>query len=154
MSRQLTKLSQPFPKELINKAPKGGADYIGHAIITQRLLEIVGPFSFRIDREIYDGELLTGAVCTLTVQIDHKWVEIQEAGDCDSDVVKATGEYVTKGNGARLKNASSDAFKRCAMRAGVGLHLWSKDDYFLYTKLKDAEPDDAQVLQIAEKQQG
>jgi hypothetical protein len=36
-----------------------------------------------------------------------------------------------------LKDAASDAFKRCAMRVGVGLHLWTKEgEYFLYNLTK------------------
>ena len=47
---------------------------------------------------------------------------------------KKTGERMT--NGARLKNAVSDAHKRCAMRVGLGLHLYAQDDYFLLDQLE------------------
>jgi hypothetical protein len=49
-------------------------------------------------------------------------VSITEVGD-----VERPGDN----NGSNLKNASSDALKRCAMRLGVGLHLWSQDNYYL-----------------------
>jgi hypothetical protein len=38
-----------------------------------------------------------------------------------------------------MKDAMSDAFKRCAMRCGLGLHLWSQGDYYLYDRLTEAE---------------
>lgn len=34
-------------------------------------------------------------------------------------------------NGENAQIASSQAFKRCAMRLGLGLHLWSGGLYFL-----------------------
>ena len=38
------------------------------------------------------------------------------------------------------KNATSDAFKRCWMRLGLGLHLWSGSSYFLDRQLAKSEP--------------
>src|SRR5690606_18331783 len=50
-------------------------------------------------------------------------------------------------DGANLKEASSDAFKRCWMRLGLGLHLWSGDDYFLDKQLDaNAYKDNRQVI--------
>ena len=47
-------------------------------------------------------------------------------------------------DGARLKDAVSDAIKRCAMAIGVGLHLWSqfegKSEYFLDKQLEKTVP--------------
>lgn len=135
MSEQLIQLAKPFPAKLVNKAPAGKhGEYINHAVINQRLLQILGPFSFKVVRELNDDGRITGAVCALTLTIDGKEVEIMEVGDVD-DLTTRDGEYVDKTNGARLKKASSDAFKRAAMRVGVGLHLWSKGDYFLYERL-------------------
>jgi hypothetical protein len=40
--------------------------------------------------------------------------------------------------------ATSDAYKRCAMRLGLGLHLWSKDGYYLSEGLeREATPAEA-----------
>jgi hypothetical protein len=64
----------------------------------------------------------------MTVTVDGTRVSVVEAGECDNPQNKKT-------NGDRLKNAASDAFKRCAMRLGCGLHLWS-DDFFLYGVLQ------------------
>jgi len=35
-----------------------------------------------------------------------------------------------------MKDAASDALKRCAMRAGLGLHLWSQKKYILHNTLE------------------
>jgi len=45
-------------------------------------------------------------------------------------------EHPSGNNASNLKNASSDALKRCAMRVGVGLHLWSQENYYLDKALK------------------
>jgi hypothetical protein len=39
-----------------------------------------------------------------------------------------------------MKDAASDALKRCAMRMGLGLHLWSQDKYILHTTLESKTP--------------
>lgn len=142
--KQLTKLAQPFPSNWIEKAPGGHGDFINHAVINQRLLQIIGPFSFRVIREIYDGDRITGAVGELACEIDNQYVTVQEIGDADNLKDKQDA-YVDKTNGAALKKASSDAFKRCAMRLGVGLELWSKDNYTLFDKLKAAEDEETIV---------
>jgi hypothetical protein len=36
----------------------------------------------------------------------------------------------------------SDAVKRCAMRVGVGLHLWSQENYVLDQMAQDGEEDE------------
>ena len=60
-------------------------------------------------------------------------MSVVEAGD-----VEKPDNWKT--NGARMKDAMSDAIKRCAMALGVGLHLWSqmkgKDEYFLDKQLE------------------
>ena len=47
--RQLFELSRKFPKEWIKKAPKGKfGNYVPHPVITQRLLEVCGPFNWEV----------------------------------------------------------------------------------------------------------
>ena len=58
----------------------------------------------------------------LEVMVDGDCVTITEVGDV---------EHPGTNNASNLKNAASDALKRCAMRLGVGLHLWSQDNYYL-----------------------
>ena len=79
----------------------------------------------------------------LTVEIDGQLVTVEEAGDVEQPFNWNT-------DGARLKDAISDAVKRCAMAFGVGLHLWAqfegKSEYFLDKQLEKAlEEDDTAV---------
>ena len=46
---QLYELSRQFPDEWIKPAPKGKfGNYIPHSVITQRLLEVCGPFNWEV----------------------------------------------------------------------------------------------------------
>jgi hypothetical protein len=47
------------------------------------------------------------------------------------------------GDGERLKHAASDALKRCAMRLGLGLHIWAQGSYFLDKALEKRNGGDA-----------
>ena len=60
-------------------------------------------------------------------------MQVTEVGDV---------EHPGGNNGSNLKNAASDALKRCAMRLGVGLHLWSQDNYYLDRALEKRSRDD------------
>jgi hypothetical protein len=135
---QLERLAEPFPKHLVKAAPKGKyGEYVSHSAVTERLLAVVGPFSTRITEVIEENDgTISGCVLELTVEIDGRWVTVQEAGDAQGNG--------RKNKGALLKDASSDAIKRCAMRLGLGLHLWSQDDYFLDQFLADKDTDDDQ----------
>lgn len=142
---QLHELSRPFPKEFIHKAPKGKfGDYIQHSVIRQRLLSVVGPYSQEvkhilredlIDKQGKTVTVVTGVILALTVEIDGQLVTVEESGECEHPLNKYT-------DGARMKDAISDAVKRCAMAIGVGLHLWSefegKSEYFLDKQLEKA----------------
>jgi len=124
MSEQLYELARPFPESLIKQKPgKFAASYVEHSVISQRLLEVLGPHDFAVDRIVTNPDgVVVGCTATLTVEIDGRRVSITEVGD-----VERPGDN----NGSALKNASSDALKRCAMRLGVGLHLWSQENYYL-----------------------
>lgn len=152
-TRQLRALTRPFRAEYVHGNPGGGGSYVSHAMVTQALLAAVGPFGWRI-AEVLRGDVraipadpsassargregrpplvdaVVGAVGELTVTVDGRRVVVQEAGDCEDP-------HNWPHDGARLKDASSDAFKRCAMRLGLGLHLWTKDqdDYLLHGAL-------------------
>ena len=120
---QLRKLAVPFPDHFIENVQ--GKDYVKHAVVNQKLLACLGPFSYSIDEIIYNSEgTVEACLATLTVEIDGKTVTVQEAGDAENKGAKGN-------NGTLLQTASSSAFKKCAMRVGVGLHLWSGEDYYL-----------------------
>ena len=130
---QLARLAKPFPDRDVERKPGGsGGDYVKHSTVTEKLLATVGPFSTRVDHIIYDGDILSGVVLTLTVTVDGRTVSVTEAGDNENPTAKT--------NGARLKDCMSDAIKRCAMRVGVGLHLWSQDSYRLHEALIKSAP--------------
>lgn len=143
---QLRELATPIPQKFIGKSDKG-MDAADHTVINQLLLRNLGPFSFSVVHVLrsevpdfktkggktYPGGLfVTGAVCRLTAVVDGREVSIEEAGGCENAALK-------DGDGERLKHATTDALKRCAMRLGLGLHIWAQQMYFLDKQLdKDA----------------
>jgi hypothetical protein len=120
---QLYELSKPFPDKLIKQKPgKFAAAYVEHSVISQRLLEVVGPHTFTVDKPVTNPDgVVSGCLATLTCTVDGQEVSVTEVGDVENPGAN---------NGSNLKNAASDALKRCAMRLGVGLHLWSQENYY------------------------
>lgn len=129
MRVQLYELARPFPDALIKQKPgKFAASYVDHATVTARLLEVCGPFDWTIDAPITNADgIIVGCTATLHVFIDDQEVHITEVGDV---------EHPGPNSASNLKNASSDALKRCAMRLGLGLHLWAGDGYYLDRALR------------------
>lgn len=149
--RQLTKLLHPFSARFVRTNPSGGGSYVTHSVVEQRLLEVLGPVDFTLV-EIIRGEVgpippnpngksarakagrpaipsaIVGAVARMAATVDGQRVTVEEAGDCEEP-------HNWPHDGARMKDAMSDAYKRCAMRLGVGLHLWAQDEFYLGDKL-------------------
>ncbi len=121
---QLSELARPFPETHTKTKPGSySAPYVDHAVINQRLLQVVGPFDWEVREFIMNPEgLIAGCVGTLSCEIDGRRVTISEVGDVANP---------KPANGENAQIAASQAFKRCAMRLGLGLHLWSGDLYFL-----------------------
>jgi len=124
--KQLAKLVEPFDERLIKT--KGGsfaASYVAHSEVEQKLLATIGPHDFAVTEVLRgsDGKI-EGCLARMAAVIDGEPVEIVEVGDCERP-----DNWKTEG--ARLKDAASDAYKRCAMRLGVGLHLWSQELFWL-----------------------
>ncbi len=121
---QLSELARTFPESHIKSKPGSySAPYVDHAVINQRLLQVVGPFDWDVREFIMSPEgLIAGCVGTLTCEIDGRRVTVSEVGDVANP---------KPANGENAQIASSQAFKRCAMRLGLGLHLWSGELYFL-----------------------
>lgn len=149
--RDLTKLLHPFPGSMIERNPSGGGSYVAHPVVEQRLLDVVGipkTTVVQIIRGDVPGkapdpkgssarakagtpdlrDAVVGVVLRMEATVDGepKWAE--EAGDCEAP-------HNWPHDGARLKDAMSDAYKRCAMRLGVGLHLWAQEHFYLGSKL-------------------
>jgi hypothetical protein len=130
MTDQLYELARPFPKAMIESKPGGkfAADYVSHGVITARLLEVLGPFDWSIAKIITNADgIAVGCVGRLEVVVDGRPVVVEEVGDV---------EHPGPSSASNLKNASSDALKRAAMRLGLGLHLWVGDGYWLHRSLE------------------
>lgn len=129
--RQQTELTRPFPAKFVKSPPKGKfGSYVPHDVVTQRLIQVLDtPPNFRVTEVIrgIEGQV-EACIGEMKVTIDGRDVVVHEIGDCENPKNWNT-------EGARLKDAASDAYKRCAMRLGCGLHLWSGDDYFLHEEL-------------------
>jgi hypothetical protein len=149
--RDLTKLLHPFPEKVIHRNPSGGGSYVKHSTVQQRIMDVLGVVDFELV-QIVRGDVagrdpnpsgksdrarkgtpaligsVVGVVARLTATIDGQRVVVEEAGDCEEP-------HNWPHDGARMKDAMSDAYKRCAMRLGVGLHLWSQDDFYLAEKM-------------------
>jgi hypothetical protein len=106
-------LRKPFPKSAIGKLPKAGMDldYVGHAAVTDRLLSV-----------------------------DPAWtwepMATDEHGNPHPDIagnlwIRLTVHGVTRigvGDGPTMKIRIGDAIRNAAMRFGVALDLWSKEE--------------------------
>lgn len=149
----LQKLAKPFPQKYISQVDKGygnKADFISHSTITQRILANVGAYDLEVVEVIRGyvaaiepdlnasskrkregrsplNDAVVGVLSRLTLTIDGEKHSIVEAGECGDP-------HNWDHDGARIKDAMSDAFKRASMRFGVGLQLWTSKDpagYFL-----------------------
>ena len=137
MTSQLERLAKRIPDKFITQNEKG-MDATDHTVITQLLHLYVPGWSFEIaevlrsevpPKKTQKGEwpgglFVSGVIGRLTVDLDGKRVVIEEAGGVENAQMK-------DGDGERLKHAASDALKRCAMRLGLGLHVWAQGSYFL-----------------------
>ena len=116
----IKKLTKNFPKDVVKQAPKGKfGSYVPHHLYTQRLVDVVGgQYNFLIKEVIRDKDnAVVGAICRL--EIEGLGV-VEEIGDVDTN---ALNRNITESE--VLKLAVSDGIKRCCMRFGIGLELWT-----------------------------
>ena len=132
--RDLTKLLHPFPAKWVKDNPSGYGSYVAHPVVQQRLMDVLGSVDTQMV-EILRGHtkdftepVVVGVVLRMTAVVDGRTVTVEEVGDCESP-------KNWPHDGARAKDAFSDAYKRCAMRLGVGLHLWAQDAFYLSEKM-------------------
>lgn len=125
MTTQLQALAKRIPRSYVKQKPGGfAADYVSHADIQQMLIAKLGtPPSQEITQIIRSAEgQAQGVVLRMVFVIDGETVVIDEVGEC---------ERPSANEGLNVKNAVSDAIKRCAMRVGLGLELWCQETYVL-----------------------
>ena len=127
MTADLYQLARKFPESMIEKKPgKFEAAYLSHGVITSRLLEVLGPFDWSISKVITNADgIAVGCIGRLEVEVDGRPVVVEEVGDI---------EHVGPNSASNLKNASSDALKRAAMRLCLGLHLWVGEQHYYLDK--------------------
>jgi hypothetical protein len=111
-AEQAKKLREPFKPEQIGKLPKAGImlDYVGHAATTDRLLQVDPEWTWEPMGIGPNGEpLMTNG---------GMWIKLTVCG-------------VTRpgfGDGKNPKEIIGDAIRNAAMRFGVALDLWAKED--------------------------
>jgi len=113
---RLAKLREPFPEETVGKLPATEKrpielDYVGHAAVTDRLLSV---------DPLWSWEPLVVDALGMPVYDEYKglWIKLTICG------VTRLGY----GDGPDPKQRISDAIRNGAMRFGVALYLWGKDE--------------------------
>ncbi len=108
-----TALRRPFPPESVGRLPKGGVmlDYVGHAAVTDRLLTVDPEWSwepFALD--------------------DHGLPALDRAGNLWIRLTICGVTRIGVGDGKNAKEVIGDAIRNAAMRFGVALDLWAKEN--------------------------
>lgn len=119
-AEQAAALRAPFPPEQIGKLPKGGAQlsYVGHAAVNDRLLQVDPTWVWEPDRTAdnrWDVQRV-GKELVLTGRLTVCGVSRPCVGSCPENAFEA------------MKQLQSDAIRNGAMRFGVALDLWAKED--------------------------
>jgi hypothetical protein len=119
MTDILSKLAAPFPPDVVSwrvgstngdKTRGMALAYIDARDVMRRLDEAVGPENWQCDYPWSDGKRV---VCRIGIRIENEWIwKTDGAGDTDYE-----GD----------KGALSDAFKRSAVKWGIGRYLYDVD---------------------------
>jgi hypothetical protein len=110
---QAAELRKAFPAGTVGKLPKGGVmlDYVGHAAVTDRLLKVDPDWTwepFSLD--------------------EHGLPAVDRAGNLWIKLTICGVTRIGVGDGKSAKEAIGDAIRNAAMRFGVALDLWSKEE--------------------------
>jgi len=151
------KLTKDFPKSVVKKAPQGKfGDYVPHHIYTQRLVDVIGGgYDFTFEETRDKTGAIIGAKCRLYIKSSDQTIE--EVGDVDMNAVKRN---ITESE--ILKLAVSDGIKRCCMRLGIGLELWTggvtEEEHYSTRQVEVSKPkmtkdkEDIESLEKAKKE--
>ena len=115
----LAKLREPFPPEQIGKLPKGAVmlDYVGHAALTARFLDVDLSWSWEPVGTDEHGLPAFDANGGLWIRLTVCVMTRLGYGDAGS-----------KSGPNAVKEAIGDALRNAGMRFGAALDLWSKED--------------------------
>ena len=114
-------LREPFDPKLIGKLPKGGTtlDFVGHAAVTDRLLKVDALWSWEPVAYAEDG----GPLVRVNGKEAELWIKLTICGHTRIAVGTAQASAFELS-----KQLISDAIRNGAMRFGVALDLWAKED--------------------------
>ena len=138
---QAKALRAPFPPSAIGSMPKGGTtlDYVGHAAVTDRLLAVDPDWTWE-PMALDDRGL---PLIDVRGQQAHLWIKLTVCG------VTTLGVGTCQVNeGEVVKVLIGDAIRNAAMRRGVALDLWSKEELHA-----EAAPPDAGRVAKAPRQE-
>ncbi len=138
---QLTVDAAPFPSDLIKQLPPRGDDYVPWHEYNQRLLLQHPGHDYTVTSVTYapgftypkkddngrltDELLWQPPVWAIAVEFELEGSKYAGVGEDDSPT-----------------SAESNAYKRALSHAGIGLHLYNRDGYWLHGRLqKDASDD-------------
>jgi hypothetical protein len=138
------KLREPFPKAKIQTVNKKGTnlDYISHATVTRRLLEVDPNYTLKVAENPLTGEQriihdpLTGIPTTMCVELTIHGTTFQGYGSytpsmkqVDLNAMIENGEkWSYQRDPDAYKKMFSDGLSTAAMRAGIALQLWDKTE--------------------------
>lgn len=116
---QQAALLKPFPPSQIQQLPKGGVklDYVGHAHVTQRLLEVDPEWTWQ-------PAAMDARGLPLLDDEGGLWIYLTVGGVVRMGYGEASGGY---SHADKVKAAIGDAIRNAAMRFGVALALWQKE---------------------------
>jgi hypothetical protein len=122
-TQEATALRRPFPPESIGQLPKGGTmlDYVGHAAVTDRLLTVDPEWS-------WEPFALTDAGLPALDGSGNLWIRLTVCGVTRIGV----------GDGKNAKEVIGDAIRNAAMRFGVALDLWAKENLVEFAQAAQA----------------
>jgi hypothetical protein len=131
-TEQAAALRKPFPPAAIGKLPRGGImlDYVGHAATTDRLLQVDPTWSWE------------------PLALDERGLPALDGGG--NLWIRLTVAGVTRigvGDGKSAKECIGDAIRNAAMRFGVALDLWAKED--LHAMEQERDEDGAPAPDVA-----
>jgi len=126
---QLKKLREPFLPNQISKLPKGNItlDYVGHAALTDRLLDVDPLWS-------WEPLALTPEGLPLLDSDGGLWIKLTVCGITRLGY----GDAAAKSGPNAMKERIGDALRNAGMRFGIALDLWHKGE--LHDNANAAKP--------------